>query len=82
MAQLTKRQIRRKMRAEEKAEGVSSFQKINRIKKSTNAVLTAVMLIIAILTVLPVVLCVIISFTSSESLTYNGFSFFPTSFLS
>ncbi len=80
MAQLTKRQIRRKMRAEEKAEGVSSFQKINRIKKSTNAVLTAVMLIIAILTVLPVVLCVIISFTSSESLTYNGFSFFPTSF--
>ncbi|MBR6499785.1 MAG: carbohydrate ABC transporter permease [Clostridia bacterium] len=57
----------------------NSFLKINRIKPATNAVFSVVMSVIAVLTVVPVVLVFIISITSSESLTYRGFSFFPLS---
>lgn len=58
----------------------NSFAKINRIRPATNAIFSTVLTIIAILTVLPVILVVMISISSSESLTYNGFSFFPSSF--
>ena len=58
----------------------NSFAKINRIRPATNAIFSTVLTIIAILTVLPVLLVVMISISSSESLTYNGFSFFPSSF--
>ncbi|MBR5010240.1 MAG: carbohydrate ABC transporter permease, partial [Clostridia bacterium] len=62
-----------------KAKEDNSFLKINRIKPATNAVFSVVMSVIAVLTVVPVVLVFIISITSSESLTYRGFSFFPLS---
>ena len=57
----------------------NSFQKINRISPTTNAVFSIVMSVIAVLTVVPVALVFIISITSSESLTFRGFSFFPLS---
>ncbi|MCR4622613.1 MAG: carbohydrate ABC transporter permease [Clostridiales bacterium] len=57
----------------------NSFLKINRIKPATNAFFSVFMSIVAVLTVVPVVLVFIISITSSESLTYRGFSFFPLS---
>ena len=56
----------------------NSFAKINRVKPLTNVLLSIVLTIIAIVTVLPVVLVVMISLSTSESLTYNGFSFFPS----
>ena len=56
----------------------NSFAKINRIKPATNVIISVALAIIAILTVLPVVLVVMISLSTSESLTYNGFSFFPS----
>ena len=62
-----------------KAKEDNSFLKINRIKPATNAVFSVGMSVIAVLTVVPVVLVFIISITSSESLTYRGFSFFPLS---
>ena len=57
----------------------NSFLKINRIKPATNAFFTVFMSGVAVLTVVPVVLVFIISITSSESLTFRGFSFFPLS---
>ena len=57
----------------------NSFPKINRISPTTNAVFSIVMSVIAVLTVVPVALVFIISITSSESLTFRGFSFFPLS---
>ena len=57
----------------------NSFAKINRVRPSTNAIFSVVLAIIAVLTVLPVVLVFMISITTSESLTYHGFSFFPSS---
>ncbi|MBQ4227656.1 MAG: carbohydrate ABC transporter permease [Clostridia bacterium] len=57
----------------------NSFLVINRIRPVTNAVFSIVMSVIALLTVVPVVLVFIISITSSVSLTYRGFSFFPIS---
>lgn len=57
----------------------SDFSRINRIKPATNVVFSAILLVIAILTVVPIVLVFIISISSSESLTYNGFSFLPSS---
>ncbi|MBO7358793.1 MAG: carbohydrate ABC transporter permease [Clostridia bacterium] len=57
----------------------NSFLKINRIKPATNAFFSVFMSVVAVLTVVPVVLVFIISITSSESLTFRGFSFFPLS---
>ena len=57
----------------------NSFARINRIKPGTNAVFSIVLTFIALLTVLPIVLVVMISISTPESLTYCGFSFFPQS---
>ncbi len=63
-----------------KANESNDFSRINRVKPGTNLVFSAILLVVAILTVVPIVLVFIISVSSSESLTYNGFSFFPSSF--
>ncbi len=49
----------------------------NEISTKWNIILTVFFTIMAVLTVLPLVLVVIISFTSQESLARNGYSFFP-----
>lgn len=58
----------------------NSFAKINRVKPLTNALLSLFFTVLAIGTVLPVVLVVMISISTSKSLAYNGFSFFPSEF--
>ena len=58
----------------------NSFAKINRVKPLTNVLLSLFFTILAIGTVLPVLLVVSISISSSESLAYNGFAFIPSSF--
>jgi len=57
----------------------NSFAKINRVTPLTNAILSAFFIIMAICTVLPVLLVVSISISSSESLAYNGFAFISSS---
>ena len=58
---------------------ISSFVKINRVKPLTNALLSLFFILMAVCTVLPVLLVVSISISSSESLAYNGFAFIPSS---
>lgn len=56
----------------------NSFAKINRVKPRTNAIISIVMSILALLTILPLVLVISISISTSESLTYNGFALIPS----
>ena len=58
----------------------NSFAKINRVKPLTNVLLSLFFTIMAICTVVPVLLVVSISISSSTSLAYNGFGFIPSSF--
>ncbi len=57
----------------------NSFARINRVKPLTNVLLSIFFIILAIGTVLPVLLVVSISISSSESLAYNGFAWIPFS---
>jgi AraC-like DNA-binding protein len=57
----------------------NSFAKINRVKPLTNVLLSLFFTLLAIGTVLPVLLVVSISISSSESLAYNGFAWIPFS---
>ncbi|MBQ7139695.1 MAG: carbohydrate ABC transporter permease [Clostridia bacterium] len=57
----------------------NSFAKINRVKPLTNALLSTFFIIMAICTVVPVLLVVSISISSSESLAFNGFAWIPFS---
>lgn len=52
--------------------------KFNSIKPSTNAVLTAIMIFISLLMIIPMVLVIIISFSSEASIADRGYSFFPS----
>jgi putative aldouronate transport system permease protein len=58
----------------------NSFAKINRVKPLTNVLLSLFFTIMAICTVVPVLLVVSISISSSTSLAYNGFAFIPSGF--
>lgn len=58
----------------------NSFAQINRVKPITNTLLSGLFILIALGTVLPVLLVVMISLSTSESLAYRGFSYFPMSF--
>ena len=62
-----------------KDQNAISSTKINRVSPLTNAIFSILLSILAILTVIPIALVFIISISSPESLTYNGFSFFPSS---
>ncbi len=55
----------------------SSFSRINRVKPLTNVLFSALMIICAVLTVLPVLLVVSISISDNYSLTKIGYSFIP-----
>ena len=54
------------------------FNRFNRIKPATNAVFTAIFILLAIITFLPVLFVLIISISSEASIAQNGYSFFPT----
>ncbi len=58
----------------------NSFAKINRVKPLTNVLLSLFFTIMAIATVVPVLLVVSISISSSESLAFNGFTWIPSGF--
>ena len=56
------------------------YNRFNRISPTSNFVLTVLMIILAMLTVLPLLLVVSISFSSAESLARNGYKFIPETF--
>ena len=51
---------------------------LNQIKPGWNLILSSILTIMAILVILPIILVVIISFSTSKSLVENGYSFFPS----
>ena len=50
---------------------------INEISRTSNAVITVVLILVAVLVLAPVVLMICISFSSSASITSNGYRFIP-----
>jgi putative aldouronate transport system permease protein len=51
---------------------------LNQIKPGWSLILSSILTIMAILVILPIILVVIISFSTSKSLVENGYSFFPS----
>lgn len=60
-----------------KAVPQDGLNRFNRIKPATNAVFSAVFILLAIITFLPVLFVFIISISSEASIAQNGYSFFP-----
>lgn len=50
----------------------------NRVKPATNVVISALFVLLGLMTFLPLVFVIIISFSSDASVAVNGYSFFPT----
>lgn len=61
-----------------KEEMLESNPNFNRITKKSNIVLNIIMTIMALSCILPLLLVVIVSFSSGESIYKNGYSFFPS----
>ena len=66
------------MEKKKKAVPQDGFNRFNRIKPATNAVFTAIFILLAIITFLPLLFVLIISISSEASIAQNGYSFFPT----
>ncbi len=49
----------------------------NKIKKSTNVLFNAILTILSLLSVIPFIFVIIISFTDEQALTMNGYRFIP-----
>ena len=60
-----------------KAVPQDGFNRFNQIKPVTNVVFSAIFIILAIMTFLPVLFVFIISISSEASIAQNGYSFFP-----
>ena len=58
----------------------SGLGRFNQIKPLTNVFFSLLFIILALLTVLPVIFVFIISISSEASIAANGYSFFPTEF--
>lgn len=63
---------------QQEAEMGYARNKFNSISKTSNAVFCVVLSLLSLLMILPMVLVFIVSFTSDASISYNGFSFFPS----
>ena len=56
------------------SDGLGRF---NQIKPLTNILFSALFILLAVMTVLPVIFVFIISISSEASIAQNGYSFFP-----
>lgn len=63
----------------EKKAKSSFLNKLTRISPGANFILLIVLICIAIIVIVPMALVVIVSFSSTESISFNGYSFFPSS---
>ncbi len=61
-----------------KAGGSGDDLAVNRISTKTNVILNVVFLFWALICVLPLILVVIVSFSSEQSIFQNGYTFFPS----
>ncbi len=61
-----------------KAGGSGDDLAVNRISTKTNVILNVVFLFWALVCVLPLILVVIVSFSSEQSIFQNGYTFFPS----
>ena len=61
-----------------KAEQYTGLGRFNQIKPVTNTLFSLLFIILALMTMLPVVFVFIISISSEASIAANGYSFFPT----
>lgn len=61
-----------------KADGSGDDLAVNRISTKTNVILNVVFLFWALICVLPLILVVIVSFSSEQSIFQNGYTFFPS----
>ena len=52
--------------------------RFNSISRTSNAIFCIVLGIISLLMIVPMVLVLIVSFSSDASISYNGFTFFPS----
>lgn len=66
------RDLEKKLREIEAAQS-----KYNKIKKSTNVVFNAVLAVLSLLSVIPFIFVIIISFTDENTLVMNGYRFIP-----
>lgn len=64
----------KKVKEKKVLEGLAKF---NRVSKTSNLLFSLVFLICALASVIPLIFCVIISFTHKDSLQRNGFTFIP-----
>ncbi len=59
---------------------MTSKRKFNQIAPGWNIVISTLLILTSLLIVLPLILVVIISFSSAESIVFNGYTFFPSKF--
>ncbi|HCS73212.1 MAG TPA: sugar ABC transporter permease [Clostridiales bacterium] len=59
---------------------MAAERNFNQISCGWNVFISVIMILVSLLIVLPLILVVIISFTSPESIVANGYSFFPSEF--
>lgn len=64
----------------ERTNVIRKRKKINEISNKSNFILTVVMTVYAAVCVLPLILVVIVSFSSEESIFEKGYSFFPSEY--
>ena len=51
---------------------------VNHISKKTNGIMNVILTLMALACVLPVLLVIIVSFSSEQSIFENGYTFFPS----
>ncbi|HCS73287.1 MAG TPA: sugar ABC transporter permease [Clostridiales bacterium] len=59
---------------------MAAKRKFNQISAEWNVSISAILILVSLLIVLPLILVVIISFTSADSIVMNGYSFFPSEY--
>ncbi|MDD2502831.1 MAG: carbohydrate ABC transporter permease [Clostridia bacterium] len=59
---------------------MAAKRKFNQISAGWNVSISAILILVSLLIVLPLILVVIISFTSADSIVMNGYSFFPSEY--
>lgn len=57
---------------------VKRKRQVNDLSRGWNAVLTVFFTVLAIFTIIPLILVICISFSSAESIAYNGYKFIPS----
>lgn len=56
----------------------TGIEHINRISFTSNLIINIIFILILIMFILPIILIIIVSFSSEQSITHNGYSFWPS----